>query len=318
MRILLGNDVSEEKVKELKEAAPGARVDCATERAEVLERIPAAEAYVPGPWDEEVFAAAKRLQWVHFRSAGVFRRMFPALVDSDVRVTNSAGVFAVPMAEHALALMLALSRGLQHCARAGGDEAWARAGAAVRGNLRELNGSTLGVLGYGGVGRAAAARARCLGMRVLAVRRHPAADDCAEAVWGPHRLHDLLAEADYLLVSCALTEKTRGMIGEREIGIMKPDAVLVNVARGAVVDEPALIQALRDGRLGAAGLDVTEVEPLPADSPLWEMQNVIVTPHVSGGSPETGRRLHELLVENVRRYAAGEPLRNRVDKSTGY
>jgi phosphoglycerate dehydrogenase-like enzyme len=155
-------------------------------------------------------------------------------------------------------------------------------------------------------------------MRVLALRRHPAPDEFAHEVWGPERLDEVLRECDYLLVSCALTEQTRGMIGARELGLMKPDAVIVNVARGAVIDSAALLDALRERRIGGAGLDVTDPEPLPADSPLWHMDNVIITPHVSGSSPETSRRQFELLEENVRRFAAGEELLNVVDKMAGY
>ncbi len=319
MHILIGADISEGKMQRLRAAAPGADVSTAADKPAALERIPEADAYVPGPWDAEVLAAGRRLRWVHFRWAGVGGQMLPALVQSDVTATNSAGVFAVPMAEHAMALMLALTRSLGVCMPPRpGEDPWRATAPVARERMREIQGATLGILGYGGIGRATAERARGFGMKVLALRRHPAPDEFADEVWGPERLDDMLRECDYLLVSCALTDETHGMLGARELALMKPTAVIVNLARGAVIDAPALLSALEERRLGGAGLDVTDPEPLPPDSPLWRMDNVIITPHVSGSSPETSRRQFGLLEENVRRFAAGEPLLNVVDKHAGY
>ena len=319
MHILIGADISEGKMQRLQAAAPDADISTADEKPAVLERIGEADAYVPGPWDPEVLAAGGRLRWVHFRWAGIGGQMFPAVVESSVTVTNSAGVFAVPMAEHAMALMLALTRSLNVCMPPRpGDDPWRATAPAARDRMREMQGGTLGILGYGGIGRATAQRARGFGMRVLALRRHPAPDEFADEVRGPEHLDDVLRACDYLLVSCALTDETRGMIGARELGLMKPTAVIVNLARGAVIDQGAMLLALQEGRLGGAGLDVSDPEPLPPDSPLWRLDNVIITPHVSGSSPETGRRQFDLLEENVRRFAAGEELLNVVDKGAGY
>ncbi len=319
MRILIGADISEGKVARLRAAAPGVDFVTAANRPAALAEIGEADAYVPGAWDQQVFEAGTRLRWVHFRWAGVGGQIFPALAESDVTVTNSAGVFAVPMAEHALALMLALTRSLNLCMPPRpGEDPWRATAPAARQRMREMQGATLGILGYGGIGRATAERARGFGMRVLALRRHPAPDDFADAVWGPERLDDVLRASDYLLVSCALTDETRGMIGERELALMKPTAVIVNLARGAVIDSAALLAALQERRLGGAGLDVTDPEPLPSDSPFWRLDNVIITPHVSGSSPRTADRQFDLLEENVHRFAAGEPLLNVVDKQAGY
>lgn len=318
MKILIGADISEEKMQRLRAAAPDAEIAAAADRPAVLNQIADADAYTPGPWDEGVLAAAQRLRWVHFRWAGVAGQLFPPLVESAVVVTNSAGVFAVPMAEHAMALMLALARALNLCLPPSPEDPWRATAERVRQRTRELHGVTLGILGYGGIGRATAQRARGFGMRVLALRRHPEPDEFAEVVWGPERLDDLLRASDYLLISCALTDQTRGMIGERELTLMKPGAVIVNVARGSVILAPALLRALQERRIGGAALDVTNPEPLPADSPLWRMDNVIITPHVSGSSPETSRRQFELLEENVRRFAAGRDLLNVVHKRAGY
>jgi len=312
--------MSDDERAELAAAAPGAQVQAVSGRDAVMQQIVEADAYVPGPWGEDVLAAAARLRWVHFPWAGVETEVFPALAQSDVLVTNSAGVFAVPMAEHVIGMMLALSRGLLACARRTPEQLWHAPGARRRitEQVVELNGATLGIVGYGGIGRAVAQRAKAFGMCVLAVRRTPEPDEFADEVWGTDRLDELLRRSDYVVLSCALTDETRGLIGRRELALMKPGAVIVNMARGAVVDEPALIEALQGGTLGGAGLDVTAQEPLPADSPLWRMENVIVTPHVAGFSPRTHRRQFELLRENVRRFAAGEPLLNVVDKRAGY
>jgi len=317
MILVVGRRLSEAEMAELRSILGSGELRVERERARILEQVTDAEAYVPGPWDPEVFGAAERLRWVHFLWAGVERALFPALVESDVTVTNSAGVFAVPMAEHAMAMILALCRGLNRCIRRPGD--WAAIRRELSGALGELHGATLGVIGYGGIGRATARRARAFGVRVLAIRSRPGdSDGVADSIWGADRLDDLLRRSDYVLVSCPLNDRTRGLIGAREFALMKPRAVIVNLARGAVIDQDALIEALKEGRIGGAGLDVTSPEPLPPESPLWQMENVIVTPHVSGTAPSTWRYQFDLLRQNVERYVRGEPLLNVVDKKAGY
>jgi phosphoglycerate dehydrogenase-like enzyme len=319
MRLLVGARISAEKQEALQRAAPSMQLLMAEGRDEVMAAIGDVEAYTPGAWDENIFAAGGNLRWVHFRSAGVDREIFPSLAASEVAVTNSAGVFAIPMAEHAMALMLALARGLHICARPAGNGPWRTAQRTLKGCLFELSGATLGIVGYGHVGREIAKRAKAFGMRVLALRRRVAEEaEGVDGVYGPDGLDDLLRRADFVAVTCALTPATRGIIGSHELAIMKDTACIVNVARGAIIDEPALIDALRDGQLRYAGLDVASTEPLPADSPLWQLDNVVVTPHVSGLSPETPRRQFDLFLENVRRYADGRPLLNVVDKKAGY
>ncbi|MHC4480951.1 MAG: D-2-hydroxyacid dehydrogenase [Planctomycetota bacterium] len=320
MKVVIGTRLSDQEAETLRSAVPQADIRLARDRQAVLAEITDAEVYVPGPLAEEVFQAAGQLRWVHFPWAGLDGCLPPALIKGEATVTNSAGLFAIPMAEHALALMLAFARGLNRCVQRGPQDLWHGEGArkAIESGLRELHGATLGIVGYGGIGRATAERARAFGMRVLALRRRPRPDQLANEVWGPGRLEDLLRRSDYLLLSCALTPETEGMIGREELALVKPGAVLVNVARGTVVDEAAMVEALREGKLGGAGLDVTAEEPLPADSPLWEMENVIITPHVAGASPATWGRLLELMEENLRRYAAGEPLLHVVDRELGY
>jgi phosphoglycerate dehydrogenase-like enzyme len=188
--------------------------------------------------------------------------------------------------------------------------------AAVAGD--ELRGRTLGILGLGAIGRDIARAAAAFDLNVIGIKRHPEPAVGVARVLPPEGLHEVLREADYLLVALPLTGATRGLIGEAEFAAMKSSAILINIGRGAIVDEAALIAALRDGRIAGAGLDVFMEEPLPPDSPFYEMPNVIVTPHVAGSTPRYFDRVTALLIENLRRFLKQEPLHNVVDKELGY
>lgn len=262
---------------------------------------------------------SSKLRWIHTGAAGVASLLHPELVESDIVLTNSAGVHAQPIAETVIGMMLYFARGFDHALRAQARGAWdpepfERAGSGVR----ELGGATLGIVGYGGVGRAVADRARALGMRVIASRRRPATDYAVEILSGAQALERLLEQSDVVVVSVPSTPMTRGMIGARELAGMKPGSVLINVARGDILDESALLDALSSGLLRGAGLDVFTREPLPADSPLWRMPNVLITPHVSATSPVFWERESELILDNLVRYLGGRDLRNVVDTSAGY
>jgi phosphoglycerate dehydrogenase-like enzyme len=268
----------------------------------------------------ENFDSAKRLRWIQVTAAGVGHMLFPELVESDVVLTNGRGIHAVAMAEHTLGVILAFARKLhlardeQHRKRWTQRELWAESP-----EFGELNGRTLGLVGMGSVGHATSVRARAFALRVIAVRRHPRPDPApADEQWGPARLPDLLEQADYVVLASALTAETRGLIGRDQLARMKPAAVLVNLGRGGLVDEEALIEALRSGRIAGAALDVFREEPLPTASPLWEMANVIVTPHVSGLGPRYWERAMDLFARNLHAWQAGEPLINVVDKRAGY
>jgi phosphoglycerate dehydrogenase-like enzyme len=290
------------------------------------------------------------LRWVHSGSAGVASLLHPELVESDVVLTNSAGIYAEPMAETVLGMILHFARGLDLAMRAQQRREWGASHFdAGDSGVREIAGATLGIIGYGGIGRAVAQRAHALGMRVLAMRagRTPDAamraddsgtgDDSDGAVdtgtadtavvtsaadvvviTGGDALERVLRASDFLVVAVPSTPRTRGMIGARELALLPTGAVLINVARGDVVDEHALAEALAARRLRGAGLDVFTAEPLPAESPLWQLDNVLITPHVSAVSPRYWERQLALLLDNLRRYQAGEPLRNVVDKRAGY
>lgn len=286
---------------------PGADVAAGARNAEVF--FPLASPMVT----PELVDAAPHLRWIQMASAGVERAMFPALLERDIVVTNAAGVYAIPIAEHALGMMLALSRGLPALIRRQERHVWK---SEEGGELYER---TVLVAGLGGIGREIARRCRCFHMRVLATRHHPEnPDPDADAVFPAGDLTALLPQADWLVLAAPATPETRHMVGAGQFAAMKPTARLINIARGSLVDQAALVHALQAGRIAGAGLDVFDPEPLPADSPLWDMPNVIVSPHTSGSSPRGLERVLNLFLENLRRYLAGQPLKNVVDKREGY
>jgi phosphoglycerate dehydrogenase-like enzyme len=291
--------------------------------AEALGAVRGAEIYFGLGLPRELLRAAlqppARLQWVHTGAAGVASLLHPELAEHRITLTNSAGTHGPPMAETVIGMILHFLRGFDHALRAQQRREWSafvfeRSDAGVR----ELDGATLGIIGYGGVGREVARRAAALGMRVLATRRHPRADDVALILTGDDAVDRVLAESDVVVLTTPSTGATRGMIGARELSLMRDGAVLVNVARGDLVDQDALLAALRARRLRGAALDVFSVEPLPPDSPLWTLDNVLITPHVSATTPRFWERETALLLDNVARYLAGQPLRNVVDPAAGY
>jgi phosphoglycerate dehydrogenase-like enzyme len=287
-----------------------------------MEALRDAEVYCGFGVPREVFSLSERLRWVHSGAAGVGGSLYPEMLERDVIFTNSAGVHGVPVAEHAVAMMFYLARALDQV------EASRRAGrlwdrdriARMPSPVAELFGSVVGIVGYGGIGREVGRQAKGLGMRVWATRRRPGRElpEHVDRMFGPDGLHEMLAGSDYVVITVPHTRETDGLIGAAELSTMKPSAALINVSRGRVVDEQALIEALRERRIRGAGLDVFREEPLPPTSPLWDLDNVCLTPHVAGVSPRFWERETELILENLRRYLTGEPLLNLVDKRAGY
>jgi phosphoglycerate dehydrogenase-like enzyme len=290
--------------------------------AAVLEAIAEAEVFCGFGVPRDLFLAARRLRWVHSAAAGVRASLFDEMRESDVRFTNSGGIYAEPMAEHALAMILYFARGLDVAAAAGFSNEWAHARLAGRGSpLIEISGQVLGVVGYGRTGSALGRRAHALGMRVRAIRRTlgglPSPPEL-QRLDGPDGLHDLLAESDFVALTLPETGETRQLIGGQQLALLTPSAVLINLSRGSLLDEDALLKALTERRLRGAALDVFRHEPLPADHPFWELDNVLVTPHVSGTSGLFWQRETDLIVRNIGLYLFGEGLENEVDKERGY
>jgi len=304
-------------VDRIRRELPDASVVHATSDEALVEAIRDADAALLTRLSPEQFACASRLRWIHSAAAGVGRLLFPALADSDVLLTNSRGIHGVTMAEHVIGVTLALLRSFPAVVR---DQAAHRWPFTDLSTIRILHGRHMVVVGLGAIGGAVARAAAALGMRVSGVRRRPEAPlpEGVHQVRGPDGLLALLGEADVVVLAAPLTAETRALIGRRELAAMKPTALLVNVARGKLVDERALEAALAGGTIGGAALDVVEHEPLAASSPLWDLPNVLITPHTSGFREDYWDAVVDIFVENAKRLAAGQPLVNVVDKRAGY
>lgn len=292
--------------------APALRARAGEQAAEYLDTAEVLIGWARLP--QELLARAAKLRWIQTAGAGM-----DYVNPSDYRhltLTNASGAAAVPMAEYVIGVILMFAKGFPRLLRRQQARVWEQAAAAF-----EVAGKTCGIVGMGAIGSEIARRARAMEMRVIAIRRSVAArttDSLAHELLPPADLLYLLGQSDYVVLTTPLTAETRGLIGARELAAMKPSAVLINVGRGAVVDERALIAALQDGRIAGAGLDVFEREPLPSDSPLWAMENVVITPHVSASSEHYNARVADIVCDNLRRYLAGQPLRNVVDLDRGY
>jgi D-2-hydroxyacid dehydrogenase (NADP+) len=261
-------------------------------------------------------AHAKKLRWFHCSSAGVDPLLCPEFIASDVVMTCAKGAPIGPLlAEHAFALMLSLTRGIAACARLG---RWDGRADGAR-SAYELGGKTLGLVGFGGAGQALAKRARAFEMEVIAVRRRPeASGDRGIEQWGMERFGEMLNRADIFVVTVPHTPETEGLFGPAEFAQMQNHALLITIGRGQTVQTDALVAALNNGKIGGAGIDVVEPEPLPDDHPLWQCPNTVITPHMAGNAPERAARNEELVLENLSRFAKGQPLLSAVDKTLGY
>lgn len=261
----------------------------------------------------KLIGAAPRLRWYHSVGAGVEDLIdVPEFRERGITLTNNSGAYDIQIAEHAIAFILAGAKRLHRYRDQQARREWKDH------RQDEVRGATLVVYGLGSIGAEIGRLGAALGMRVIGVRRRTDAVVGIDRIVPPERLGDVAAEADYLAVAAPLTRATRGAVSREVIAGMKTSAWIVNIARGAIVDEDALAEALRDGRLGGAGLDAFSVEPLPADHPFWSLENVIISPHSSNSSPRVRERTVALFVENLRRFKVGEPLLNRVDFEAGY
>lgn len=269
----------------------------------------------------EQFRAAKKLRWIHSQAAAVHQLMFPELIQSDVIITNARDVHGPVVAEHVIALMFALAKQIPPAVRFQQKHVWGQESLwRGRPRPRELAGATLGLVGLGSIGRHVAKAAAALGMHVMAVREHPEKEkpEHVEEVLPSSQLNDLLARSDYVVLSAPLTPATKGMIGHDQLASMKADGCLINVGRGPLVEEAGLVEVLSKKKIGGAALDVFDQEPLPSDSLLWDLDNLLITPHTAGMSDKMWDRHYALFSENLRRYLSGQPLLGVVDKQSGY
>ncbi len=270
----------------------------------------------PRELNRAVFLIAPNLAWVHSRNAGLDSFLFPELVESPVTLTNGSGVFSPPLGEFALAAMLYFAKDFRRMIRNQVAAKWEPF------DVLTISGKTVGIVGYGDIGREVAWRARAMGMRVLALKRHlpPAGSDLGpvEKMYPSGGLHEMIAACDYVVVTAPLTAETHHMISEAEFAAMKPEAVIINVGRGPVIDEAAMITALAAGKIKGAGLDVFEHEPVPAGSPLYAMENVLFSPHCADNTPDWLDNAMKFFIAQYERFRKGEPLLNVVNKKLGY
>ena len=269
---------------------------------------------------DNALQASRRLKWIHSPAAGIGSMLSAAMVASPVTLTKSRGNHAEAIAEHVIGVVLALYRKLPDAFRHQAAHTWAHAQMTAGEPFRLMRGSVVGIVGPGGIGSTIARLASALGATVEGIRRRPelGAPPGMSAVFAPAQLRERLPAWDVVVLATPLTAETRGLIGREELRLMKRDAILVNIGRGKLVKEADLVEALRDRTIAAAALDVVEHEPLDPESPLWDLPNALITPHVSGLRPDHWDLAVNLFAENLRRFDTGQPLLNVVDKTAGY
>jgi len=267
-----------------------------------------------GDFLREAFASCQKVRWVHSRAAGVDNLLSPELVNSVVPLTNSSGLYSASLGEFVLAAILYFAKDLRRMVRHQTAGVWEQF------DVEEISGRTVGILGYGDIGKAVADRVKAMGMRILATRRHvpSCTNSLVENFYTPEKLREMIPLCDYLVATAPLTEETRHMISDAEFAVMKPTAVVINVGRGPVIDEAALVRALLAKRIKGAGLDVFEHEPLPAGHPLYKLENVLLSPHCADHTVDWQDQAMRFFLEQYGRFERGEPLKNIVDKRLGY
>ncbi len=318
MKVVLDSEADREFVAELRNSFPSVNFCQAPTKADQVREIPDAEVLF-GAITPAVFEAAGKLRWCHFVGAGFDKlvRGNPAFVASDVVLTNAPGTHAMAMADHVMGMILMFAHRLvdmlddQRAHRWDVDK--------YRAQITELEGTTMGLLAVGSIGRAVAVRAQAFGIRVYGVDLKPMKPpEGVTEVWTLEGLERLLRISDWLVVTAPLTDGTEGLLNRERIGQLKQGSHLIVISRGGIVDETAVVEGLRSGSIAGAGFDAVETEPLPDDSPLWDMPNVLISPHVSGDSPQTWERRYRIFKDNLARYLKGDPLLHICDKRAGF
>lgn len=307
-------NVDDELKSTIMDAANGASITIATYSKLTDEMISKADIIFGWPRPDEL-KKAKNLKWLQLPSAGADEYTDPDLyMTKDILVTNSSGVYGRAIAEHVFAMILSYNRNLQEYSLLKQEKRWNTILSA-----RDFYGSTVGIIGFGDIGKEVALRAKAFGARVLVVKRKPSkAPDYVDKIYLTEEIDELLRQSDYIVLTLPATEKTKGIISKDRLAIMKSDAFVVNIGRGELLDQEALVEALKDNKIGGAGLDVMTPEPLPADNPLWDLPNVIITQHSSGISVGNDKRRVNLFANNLKKYLNNEMLINVVDFSEGY
>ncbi|HET7707249.1 MAG TPA: D-2-hydroxyacid dehydrogenase [Thermoanaerobaculia bacterium] len=308
MRLVAIAPPSFEPLEALRREAPGIEIIASEDLEKLRSDVRGAEVILLAPRHGRLLTDLWRdltsTKWIHALGAGVEALPLDLLRRSEIIVTNSRGLYADALGEFAIAGMLWFAKDLRRLVRNQAARRWERL------NVERLEGKTVGIIGYGGIGQAVGRRVTALGMRVISVRR--------QQEFGDASIDDVIAEADYLVLSTPLTPSTFHLLNRERIAAMRPDAVLINVSRGQIVDESALAEALLAKKIRGAALDVFETEPLPVESPLWALENVLLSPHSADHTADSHQRAMTFFIENLRRYQRGESLENVVDKEQGY
>jgi phosphoglycerate dehydrogenase-like enzyme len=312
LTVFLTGQVQPHQLDQIKAAAPGADVRYFKTHQELEANIEQAEVVAASHLSADALARARRLKLVQSWAAGPDQLMTPEMKASDVVCTSCKGNGAIPLAEHAMMLMLMLNRDARRWLRAQSEHRW------DHWNHPELNGLTCGIIGLGHSGQDLALKCKAFHMRVLGLRKTAQPTPNVDELFSHDRLHEFLGQSDFVVVTAPRTPETAGMLGEAEFRAMKPTAYYICFSRGGIADDAALLKALREGWIAGGGLDAHAKEPLPADSPFWDLPNAIVTPHNGASTPFTRQRGIDIFVENLRRYQAGQPLHNVIDKHAGY
>jgi len=318
--LLVTGDPEAPYLKGLDQLPSGVRTIVSDDPRKIAEFAPEADVILNGEFKDpslfqNAFALATRVQWVHALSAGVEHILSPEIIASPVPLTNGRGVFRRPLAEWAVSAMLHFQydhRRLIRQQEAGVWEAF---------DIEELHGTTIGIVGYGEIGRAVAERAKPFGCGIVALRRKPensAGDPLIDRAYAPAQINEMLATCDFVVASAPLTPETRGLVGPAQIAVLKQSAVVINIGRGPVIDEPALIAALEAGKIRGAALDVFDVEPLPPGHAFYKLPNVLLSPHSADHTPGWRDSAFQFFLDNFARFVKGEPLENVVDKHAGY
>jgi len=320
VEILVSFDLPSAYVKKIEDVSPKFTVQKSHKKKELLGHIKNAEILFAGVFSLEMFLAARKLKWIQIAGAGADRFLFPEVVNSQVIITNSGDILSNPASEHVIAIMLSFCRKLHSLIINQAEKKWERYGGYLGEQFEELSGKTIGIVGLGRIGEKVAKKAKSLGMKVIATKRNLSAPkpNYIDKLLNRENLRELLKKSDFVVLTVPLTKETEGLIGEAQLRCMKKTSYLINISRGKIVQEDELIKALEEGWIAGAGLDTFEEEPLIQGSKLWDMKNVIITPHVAGISRSFLERLTNVFCQNLKLFLNNETLINIVDKNIGY
>jgi len=313
LNILVTNKLADRHIKVIKTVAPNSTITICDEQ-QAAEYIGDTDILLS--WGtmnlRPLYQSALKLKWVHALSAGVENLIFPEIKAVNTLLTNSKGIHGIPVSEHVFAMILAFTRGLNVSIRQQAQKQWKRV------PVEEIYDKTIGIVGLGSIGREVAKKAKGMGMQVIASKQTKTTELFVDELYTPDQLHELLAISDFVVISLPLVEETKNLVTIKEFSAMKPSAYFINIARGAIINQNDLITALQEGLIKGAGLDVFDHEPLSETSPLWDMPNVIITPHLAALSPNYMDRAIKLFADNLSRFIQHKEMLNTIDKDKGY